>query len=84
MHDQEKDGIFLIEEIIAKKREKNKELFLIKWKGYSTQTWEPASTVPQFLRDAFIKTGSGRLPKPRIRNSKVCGKLYIIEDINFW
>ena len=84
MHEQEKDGIFLIEEIISKKREKNKDLFLIKWKGYSTQTWEAASTVPQFLRDAFDKTGSGRLPNPRIRNSKVCGKLYIIEDINYY
>ena len=76
MHDTEKDGIFLIEEIKEKRYRKNKEQYLIKWKGYKTMTWELAASVPLFLRQHFDKTGYGTVPKPRIRNSKVCGELF--------
>ena len=68
-HDTDVDGVFLIEEILEKKGTK----YHIKWKGYSTTTWEPASSVPQFIQDFYKRTGKSRLPKPRILDSRVCG-----------
>ena len=41
MHDTELDGIFLIEEVLEKKGGR----YHIKWRGYSTTTWEPASRI---------------------------------------
>ena len=61
MHDTELDGVFLIEEILEKKENE----YHIKWKGYTTTTWEPASTVPKFIRD-FYRTGQKKLPNPKI------------------
>ena len=76
MYETEKDGIFLIEEIVKKRSNKKKDEYLIKWEGYTTMTWELASTVPLFLRQRFNKTGLGTIPKPKIRSSKVCGELF--------
>ena len=68
-HDTEIDGVFVIEEILEKKGTK----YHIKWKGYTTTTWEPASAVPLFIRDFYDRTGQSKLPKPRILDSRVCG-----------
>ena len=69
-HDSDLDGVFLIEEILEKKANR----YHIKWKGYSVTTWEPASSVPQFIQDFYQRTGQSKLPKPRILDSRVYGR----------
>ena len=69
-HDTDMDGVFLIEEILEKKASR----YHIKWKGYTVTTWEPASSVPKFIKDFYQRTGQSKLPKPRILDSRVCGR----------
>ena len=78
-HDTEIDGVFLIEEILEKKG----TTYHIKWKGYSTTTWEPAASVPKFIQDFYKRTGMSKLPKPRILDSRVCGMCICIAATQF-
>ena len=73
-HDSELDGVFLIEEILAKRGER----YHIKWKGYSTTTWEPAKNVPMFIQEFYQRTGQSKLPKPRIVDSRISGNLILL------
>ena len=73
-HDAELDGVFQVEEILEQRKQK----FHIKWKGYTTTTWEPAKNIPKFMRDFYARTGIGKLPNPRILESRSYGKLLCI------
>lgn len=75
-HETEIDGVFLIDEILAKKGDK----YHIKWTGYTTTTWEPSSSVPPFIRDYYKKTGRSKLPNPRILDSRVCGEYLVLVE----
>ena len=60
------DNVYVVEEIKDTKVESGVELFLIKWEGYKENTWEPASNIPEFMRNYYKKTGNGTIPAPRV------------------
>ena len=69
-HDSELDGMFLVEEILERKKDK----YHIKWKGYSATTWESSKNIPKFIKDFYDRTGQSKLPKPRILATRTSGK----------
>ena len=70
-HESELDGVFLIEKILDEKA----GFYHIQWKGYETTTWEPAENIPKFIRDYYCRTGISVLPKPRILDSRIIGRI---------
>ena len=43
INNKSSDNVYEIEKILAHKDEKNKRMYLVKWKGYNETTWEPES-----------------------------------------
>ena len=53
--------------------DKGHPFFEVKWKGYSTLTWEPACNLPKYIIDYFEQTGNSKIPIPRIKHTKNIG-----------
>ena len=68
------EDIYNVEGLHGKKKSKKGELlYLVKWQGYSTKTWEKETNIPKYIRDFYDRTGKSEIPKPRIKSVKKAG-----------
>ena len=54
----EAEMLFIISSILGRKGES----VLVKWEGYKKPTWEPFSSMPDFVKHFVEKTGPGKNP----------------------
>ena len=66
------DKVFVIEEVLEKKVERKSVKYLIKFKDYSTTTWQLAENIPKFVIQNFQK-GIKKVPNPRVLEKKSKG-----------
>ena len=38
-------GQWIVEAVLARSRKKNRDYFLVKWKGFPSPTWEPSASL---------------------------------------
>ena len=48
------DSVYIIEEILGSRKQKNIVEYHIKWEGYSETTWEPSKNIPSCIRNYFF------------------------------
>ena len=71
---QDRDNIFVLEEI-AKKRESDKGLdYLVKFENYENPVWELSTSIPPFIINYYEKTGRSKIPPARIKHTKTVGR----------
>ncbi|KAL4509350.1 hypothetical protein ABPG72_018281 [Tetrahymena utriculariae] len=56
--EEEEEEFYIVEKILDYKKQKNRDLFLVKWEGYEELTWEPKSNLSnvKHLVESFLKT----------------------------
>ena len=56
--DEDDTDVYEAEQIVGERKRKGKKEYLVAWKGYDEQTYEPAGNLPNALLDAW-KKGKG-------------------------
>ena len=56
--DEDDTDVYRAEKIVGERKKKGKKEYLVAWKGYDEQTYEPAGNLPNALLDAW-KRGKG-------------------------
>ena len=72
--DQERDNIFVIQEIVKKRGCPGNEEYLVKFENYEKPVWEPRDSIPPFIITYYEKTGNSKIPPARIKHTKTIGK----------
>ena len=60
-------------EILGKRSSKKGAEYHIKWEDYEETTWEPSKNIPSSIREYYEETGNGKLPTPKVKESKKQG-----------
>ena len=63
------NNIYFVEHIVGSKRDKGKQFYLIKWRGYKQKTWEPKENIPTWLMEQYhiTHTLTGKIRKRQTR-----------------
>ena len=71
----EADMLFIIESILERKGAS----VLVKWEGYKKPTWEPFSSMPDFVQHFVEKNGPGKIPDPVVKHQKtIDGNIHVM------